>query len=178
MDNRNRSRQIRIMPLDPTFVDDAPYDPDGLMIDEIVEVSRRDSRVSARLPVSADMPITRSQRVHPVRHPVHVAAGIMVHLTGIMGYVHAYHFHGLRHREGWTGYGVRIHGARFLNVASVEEPLLLSATETSYRKVGWRIFSRYLFVFQQGEKTVYDSEQSALWFHPERIAESPSSSRA
>lgn len=159
------------MALDPAFVADAPYDAEGLMIDEILEVDPQESRVVARLPVGPDLPLTRSQRVHPVRHPIHVAAGVMVHLTGIMGYVHVYHLRGLRHAEGWAGYGVRIHNARFLNVAGVDAPLHLEATELSHRRVGWRIFARYRYRFTQQGTVVYDSEQSALWFQADRLQE-------
>lgn len=170
VDKPGATGQTDPMALDPAFVEDSPYDPDGLMIDEILQVVEAEHRIVARVPVSPHMPLTRHQRVHPVRHPIHVAAGVMVHLTGIMGFVHAYHFHGLRHREGWSGYGVRIHGARFLNVAHVDAPLHLSAREISCRKVGHRIFSRYAFEFTQDGRAVYDSEQSALWFHADRLA--------
>ena len=65
------------MPLDPAFIADCPYSPDALLIDEIVEVDREKSSVIVRMPAHAELPLTRSQRTHPVRHPQHVAG----HLT-------------------------------------------------------------------------------------------------
>ena len=101
------------MPLDPEFVADCPYGPEGLMIDEILEVDPARSLVRVRMPTHAELPITSTQRAHPVRHPRHVSGGLMVHMTGMVGFVHAYYVLGLRHHEGWIGYGVKIHHARF-----------------------------------------------------------------
>jgi hypothetical protein len=151
------------MPLDPELIADCPYGPGGLLIDDILEIEPADRRLVARMPTGPDLPITATQRVDPVLHPRHVSAGLMVHMTGIMGYVHVYHFEGLRHREGWTGYGVRIHTARFLQLAHVDRPLRLEVKEHSLRRVGPRMFGRYGFRFLQDDALVYDSEQSAVW---------------
>ncbi|HZU81894.1 MAG TPA: hypothetical protein VE987_03210, partial [Polyangiaceae bacterium] len=100
------------MPLDPAFVDDCPYGPDGLLLDEVLRIDRDAGLVVARMPTHDDLPLTRTQRAHPVRHPRHVSGGLMVHVTGIMGFLHAYYVLGLRHESGWVGYGARIHSAR------------------------------------------------------------------
>ncbi len=67
------------------------YGPGGLLIDEVLEVDRELSRVRVRMPTHADLPITREQRAHPIRHPRHVSGGLMVHMTGVAGLVHAYY---------------------------------------------------------------------------------------
>lgn len=149
--------------LDEALVADCPYGPEGIFIDEILEVDVAQRRVVARMPTCEELPLTRAQRVHPVRHPRHVAAGLMVHVTGIMGYLHLYLVEGLRHRDGWSGFGVRIHEARFSRVAHVGPPLELSVECAGSRRVGERLFSRYRFQFRQEGELFYRSEQSAVW---------------
>lgn len=116
------------MPIDPAFVADCPYGPDGLLLDEIVAVDREAGRVAARMPTHDDLPLTRTQRAHPVFHPRHVSGGLMVHMTGMLGFVHAYYVLDLRHAEGWIGYGGRIHAARFKALAQPGEPMILECT--------------------------------------------------
>jgi hypothetical protein len=156
------------MPLDPDFVADSPYGPGGLLVDEVVAVDRDAGRVVARMPVHAELPLTREQRAHPVKHPRHVSGGLMVHMTGMLGFVHAYYILDLRHAEGWIGYGGRIYGARYLALADVDAPLLLEATSTKLRRGATQIFVRYEFRFTQRDKLVYASDQSAMWM---RISE-------
>ncbi len=151
------------MPLDPAFVDDCPYGPDALLIDEILEIDSKKSQVICRMPVHADLPLTRSQRVHPTRHPRHVNGGVMVHATGVLGLVHAYYVFGLRHAEGWIGYGARIHQARFLALARPSEPLTLRGWTTRVRKSPGSIVARYGFEFLQGSTPVYEGDQTAIW---------------
>ncbi len=151
------------MALDPTFVADCPYGPGGLLIDEVLEVDPDASRVVARMPTHAELPLTREQRVHPVRHPRHVSGGLMVHMTGMLGFVHAYYILGLRHAEGWIGYGGRIYRARYLALAPPGEPLILEGRATKVRRGAKKIFAKYEFLFRQGDTTVYDSEQAAIW---------------
>ena len=151
------------MSLDPEFVADCPYGPGGLLLDRIIEVDAEAGRVVARMPVHEELPLTREQRAHPVRHPRHVSGGLMVHMTGMMGFVHAYYVLGLRHAEGWIGYGGRIYGARYLALADVGAPLVLEATSTKMRRGERQVFVRYDFRFTQRDKTVYESDQSAMW---------------
>ncbi len=65
------------MPLDQAFVDDCPYAPEALLLEEILEIDRLTGRVVAQMPVHADLPITHHQKVHPVRHPRHMSGGLM-----------------------------------------------------------------------------------------------------
>ena len=151
------------MPLDPDFVSDCPYGPGGLLIDEILEVDREASIVRVRLPTDGDLPITNTQRTHPIRHPSHVSGGLMVHLTGMVGFVHAYYVLDLRHADGWIGYGVRIHDARFSALATPGAPMVLEGQATRVRTIRDQKFARYRFVFKQNGTVVYEGDQTAAW---------------
>jgi 3-hydroxymyristoyl/3-hydroxydecanoyl-(acyl carrier protein) dehydratase len=151
------------MPLDPEFVADCFYGPDALLIDEILEIDPKKSVVRARMPTHDDLPLTRDQRTHPVRHPRHVSGALMVHMTGMMGFVHAYYVLGLRHADGWVGYGARIDRAKFVALAPPGEPLVLTCQATHVRKGAQRTLGKYAFHFEQAGKLVYESEQTALW---------------
>jgi len=152
------------MALDPDFVADCFYGPGGQLIDEILRIDAENHIVVCRMPVGAELPITREQIVHPVRHPQHVSGALMVHATGIVGFVHAYYVLGLRHAAGWVGYGARIESARFHNIAHVPgDALVLTGRVTQLRKGATRILVKYAFEFHQADKLVYQSKQTAMW---------------
>src|SRR5215471_10993389 len=98
---------------DPAFIADLPYGPEVLFFDELLEIDREKNLLRCRMPTDRPMPFVTAQRAHPVRHPRHVAGAVMVHATGMMGFVHAYYMLGLRHGKGWVGYGTHIHAAKF-----------------------------------------------------------------
>ena len=152
------------MPLDPAFVADCPYGPGGLLIDDILEIDRDASRIVASMPTHADLPITRDQRADPIRHPRHVSGGLMLHVTGMVGFAHGYHVLDLRHADGWIGYGTHIHEARFRKMARIGPPLVLACTATSVRKIRGALVVRYSFTFTQDGESVYEGDQTAL-FH-------------
>lgn len=151
------------MPIDPAFVADCPYGPGGLLLDEILTIDAAESLVRAQMPTSDELPLTREQRAHPVRHPRHVSGGLMVHMTGMVAFVHAYYVLGLRHAEGWVGYGAKINEARFKALAAPGEPLVLECKAKQVRKTDTSVFARYDFRFTQGETLVYVGDQSAVW---------------
>lgn len=151
------------MALDPAMVADCPYLPEGQLIDDVLEVDMAKSLVVCRMPTHKDLPITRTQRVHPVRHPPHVSGGLMVHATGVVGHAHAYLVLGLRHMEGWLGFGARIHNARFHSVGHLGPPLILKGWATSVRQGSTRVLARYSFEFLQEGRLVYEGDQTALW---------------
>jgi hypothetical protein len=151
------------MPLDPEFVADSPYGPGGLLLDEILEVDRECSLVVARMPTSEELPLTREQRTDPVRHPSHLNGGLLVHMTGMLGFVHAWYVLDLRHRDGWIGYGARIHSARFHALARAGAPVILRGWTTHVRRGAERILARYSFEFTQDGALVYQGDQSAMW---------------
>ena len=151
------------MPLDPDLVADCPYLPEGFLIDEILEVRKEDGFVAARMPTHEDLPLTRTQRVHPIRHPRHIAGGLIVHMTGMVSFIHIYYVLGLRHAEGWAGYGARIRSARFHALAVPGPPLRLTCKPIQLRHGGKTVLVRYAFEFFQNDTLVYDGDQTALW---------------
>ncbi|MFW5925219.1 MAG: hypothetical protein ACOCV4_03580 [Myxococcota bacterium] len=151
------------MAIDPDFAADCPYGPGGLLLDEILAVDVEASRLVARMPTHDDLPLTREQRADPVRHPRHVSGGLMVHMTGMVAFAHAYYVLGLRHADGWIGYGGRIHAARFRSLARPGEPLELECTATQVRRGATKVLARYDFRFSQADEIVYEGDQTALW---------------
>jgi hypothetical protein len=158
------------MPLDPEFVADCLYAPGGMLLDEVLTVDPAAGLVRARMPTTAELPITKEQRVHPVRHPSHVSGGLMVHMTGIVAFVHAYYVLGLRHREGWVGYGDKIYSARFHALAPPGETLVPECTAKQVRKGDTSVFARYEFRFTQKGTLVYEGDQSALWMRTQEAS--------
>ncbi|MCX5746286.1 MAG: hypothetical protein NT062_27730 [Proteobacteria bacterium] len=158
------------MPLDPAFVADCPYEPTAVLIDDIVSCDPATSTIVARLPTHDDLPLTRDQRAHPVRHPRHVAGGLMVHLTGILGFAHAYYLLELRHHDGWIGYGTHIHAGRFRRMGKIGPPMLLSCQALSVRRIRGVIVPRYRFVFTQDGEAIYEAEHSAIFTQVDQSA--------
>src|SRR5512140_1779394 len=151
------------MALDPAFIADCPYGPDALFIDDIVAVDRDAGSIIARMPTHADLPLTRDQRAHPERHPRHVAGGVILHVTGIVGFAHAYYVLGLRHADGWTGYGATVHEAKFKKLATIGEPLTLHCASTQAKKIKTTYVIRYMFRFEQRGEVVYTGDQTAIF---------------
>jgi 3-hydroxymyristoyl/3-hydroxydecanoyl-(acyl carrier protein) dehydratase len=152
------------MPLDPAFVADCPYGPGGLLLDEILKVDIEESLVVCRMPTSPELPLTREQRNHPVLHPAHVAGGLMIHMTGMVGFVHAYYVLGLRHAAGWIGYGARINSARFHAIATPDgTPIVIECKATQMRRSAASVLARYKFEFRQQDTLVYSGDQTAIW---------------
>lgn len=151
------------MALDAEFLADCPYLPSGLMIDEVVQVDREASALVARLATHDDLPLTRDQRTDPLRHPRHVNGGLMIHLTGMIGFAHAYYVLDLRHRDGWIGYGTHVHTGRFRRMGRIGPPILLSCRATSLRRIKSAIVARYDMRFTQDGGLIYEGDQSAIW---------------
>ena len=151
------------MALEPAFVADCPYGPAGLLMDDVLRIDREASLVVARMPTHDELPLTREQRAHPVRHPRHVSGGLMVHMTGMVGFAHANYVLGLRHAEGWIGYGGAIHSARFKALAKPGDPLVLECTATKVRRGNKQILGRYTLRFTQNDTLVYEGDQTAMW---------------
>jgi len=150
-------------PFDQAFLDDLPYDPEVLLMNELLEVDEAEKRVRCLWRTSPDLPLTRSQRTHPVRHPSHVAGAMMVHATGMLGFVHAYYLLGLRHHEGWVGYGTHIHKVVFRKLVPPGDDIECTCTAKRSRIGQVRHFMRYAFEFRHEGELCYESEQSAMW---------------
>jgi hypothetical protein len=147
----------------PELLADLPYDPEVLFFDELLEVDREKSLVRCRMPTDVSMPITRSQRAHPVRHPRHVAGAVMVHATGMIGFIHAYYVLDLRHRDGWIGYGTHLHNVVFRKLVEPGTPIEATCQATRTRKGKERYFVRYRIEFHHEGALCYEGDQTAVW---------------
>jgi hypothetical protein len=148
---------------DAEFMADLPYDPEVLFFDELLEIDRAKSRIRCRMPTDRPMPFVASQRVHPVLHPRHVAGAVMVHATGMLGFVHAYYLLGLRHGDGWIGYGTHIHRVVFRKLVPPGEPIEAVCEATRARLGKSRHFIRYRFEYRHQGDVCYEGDQSAVW---------------
>ena len=155
-------------PFDDEFLADLPYDPRVFFLDRLLAVDREASVVRCRMPTDRPLPLTDDQRAHDVHHPRHVAGGLMVHVTGMMGFVHAYYVLGLRHREGWIGYGTHIHDAVFRKLVVPGSPLEVSCRTVRQRLGRERHMIRYAFAFEHEGKLAYQSEQTAVWMRTDK----------
>src|SRR5262245_53097263 len=130
---------------DGAFLADLPYDPEVLFFDELLEIDAEKSRIVCRMPTDQPMPFVSAQRAHPVLHPRHVAGAVMVHATGMLGFIHAYYLLGLRHREGWIGYGTHIHRVVFRKLVEPGPPIDAPCIATRSRIGAQRHLIRYRF---------------------------------
>ncbi|MFO0567246.1 MAG: hypothetical protein U0263_16430 [Polyangiaceae bacterium] len=150
-------------PFEADFLADLPYDPSVLLFDQLLSVDRDARRVVCRMPTDRPIPFMVDQRAHPDRHPRHVAGAAMIHATGMLGFVHAYYLLGLRHSEGWIGYGTHIHSAAFRKLVPPGAPIECSCTATKVRLGRSRHIARYSFEFTHEGDVCYVGDQSAVW---------------
>ena len=151
------------MPLDPELVRDSLYEESALFFDEVLVIDRAESVIRVRMPTHADLPLTRWQRVDPVRHPRHVSGGLLVHMSAMVGYAHAFYCLDVRRADGWVGYGAIIHKVRYPHLARIGEPLELEARATHVKRGVSRVVARYAFRFEQAGLAVYQGDQTAVW---------------
>lgn len=133
------------------------------MFDALLELLPEEGRVVCRMPTHDALPLTDAQRVHPLYHPRHVAGGLLVHASGMLGFVHAYHLLGLRHHEGWIGYGTHIHNLVFRKLIEPGEPVIASCQAVRSRIGTLRHLIRYKFAMHHKGALAYESEQTAAW---------------
>ncbi len=148
---------------DAEFLADLPYSPEVLFFDQILAIDAEANMVKCRMPTDVALPLTGSQRAHPVRHPRHVAGAVMVHATGMLGFVHAYHLLGLRHHLGWVGYGTHIHRVVFRKLVTPGAPIEATCVATRVRRGKTRCILRYSFEFRHEGAICYEGDQSAVW---------------
>ena len=148
---------------DQEFLDDSPYDPSVLLLDMLLELDPDRSLVRCRMSTSPSDPFTAAQRTHPTRHPAHVSGAAIVQATASLGFVHAYYLLGLRHREGWIGYGTHIHRAVFRQLIAPGTPVDTTCIATRIRTEDDRYAIRYRFDFRADGKRAYEGDQTAFW---------------
>jgi hypothetical protein len=151
-------------PFDQDFLDDAPYDPSVLLLDTLLALDPERSLVRCRMPTQPSDPFTAAQRTHPVRHPAHVSGAALIQTTASLAFVHAYYLLGLRHRDGWIGYGTHIHRAVFRQLITPGTPVETTCIATRIRRDGDRYAIRYRFDFRAEGRRCYEGDQTALWF--------------
>ena len=145
------------------FLDSFLYREQAFLVDEIVALDREARTLHARMDTRRELPISQYQRTGP-GHPAHVSAADVVMLTGNLGCLHAWLFHGCRWDEGWTGFGNRIHRADWKRIARIGPPLELFSAESRTRTGSRRVVIRYDFRFEQEGAVVYLGDQSAMFF--------------
>ncbi len=148
---------------EPEFLNDLPYEPSVLLFDRLLEVDVEGQRVRCQMPTDTVIPFTDRQRAHHTRHPSHVAGAAMIHATGMLGFVHAYYVLGLRHGEGWIGYGTHIHRAVFRKLVPPGNPLDCECRATKVRLGRKRHIVRYDFTFLHEGECCYEGDQTAVW---------------
>jgi hypothetical protein len=156
---------------DAEFLADLPYDPSVLFFDELTEIDPARGLVRCRMPTDVPMPFVDAQRAHPALHPRHVAGAVMVHATGMLGFVHAYYLLGLRHRDGWIGYGTHIHRVVFRKLVSPGIPIDATCIATRSRLGKRRHMIRYSFEFRHEGAVCYEGDQTAVWMLVDGSAE-------
>ena len=138
------------------------YEPEPCLLEEILEIDPDESLVRLTFGSDTGQPITSSQRVGP-DHPAHVAGALMIHLTGAAGFVHAYYVLGLRHRDGWVGFGTHIHRAVFRKLITPGESFEMTCKATRVRPGAKRYMVRYDIEVRSGGARCYQGDQSAAW---------------
>ncbi|RMG09830.1 MAG: hypothetical protein D6731_18885 [Planctomycetota bacterium] len=154
-------------PCDPAemrrFLDSFLYAPEAFLVDRIDRLDGEAREVEARMETTRPLPLAALQRTEEGRHPPHVSAPELLLLTGNLGCLHAWFFHGCRWDEGWAGFGNRIHRADFKRLVRLGPPLDLHSRETRCRVGPRRVVLRYEFTFRQEGEVVYWGDQSAIF---------------
>ena len=153
-------------PYDPAemrrFLDTFSYREQAFLVDEVLKIDPEARFIEARMDTTRELPFARLQRVDP-GHPAHVNAGELLQVTGSLGCMHAWFFHGCRWEQGWAGFGCRIHRADFKSLALLGPPLRLESRETRTRVGPKRIVIRCEFHFWQADTLVYVGDQTAMF---------------
>lgn len=145
------------------FVDTFFYGPGAFLVDEVTFADPNDGVLEARIDTTRHMPYTAEQRGDPKLHPRHVNGGDLLTITGNLGCLHAFFFHGCRWDEGWVGFGAKIYRADFKNLARIGPPVTCRSVEMQKKRMSDRLIIRFDFEMKQGDKLVYQSEQSAIF---------------
>lgn len=150
------------------FLDTFLYREEAFLIDEIVTMDAEQGLIEARMDTLRPLPFAAAQRTS-ANHPGHVSGAEVIMITGGLGCMHAWFFHGCRWDEGWAGFGNRIHRADFKQLARLGPPLELSSRETRRRVGPKRVLLRYEFEFKQEGKVVYVGDQTAMFFRDQPL---------
>lgn len=146
------------------FLETFLYREEAFLISEVTKLDSDERSIEAWLDTKTFLPMASLQRTSE-EHPAHVSVAELMMLTGSLGCMHAWFFHGCRWDEGWSGFGSRIHRADFKSLAAIGPPLRLESKETRTRIGAERLVIRYEFHFWQDEdRLVYYGDQTAMFF--------------
>lgn len=145
-----------------SFLDAYLYDEAAFLVDEVTRMEKSPGLVEARMDTTRALPYAALQRTGPY-HPAHVSGSDLLALTGNLGCLHAWFFHGCRFDRGWTGFGNRIHRADFKKLARIGPPLELESRELRTRVGAERVVIRFAFHFRQEGELVYVGDQTAMF---------------
>lgn len=144
------------------FLETFLYREDAFLVDEVVSMDAKARTMEARLDTTRPLPFAAQQRVD-ANHPAHVSGPELLMVTGSLGCMHAWFFHGCHWDEGWAGFGNRVHRADFRQLALIGPPLRLASRETKTRVGPRRVVIRYEFHFWQDDALVYHGDQTAMF---------------
>ena len=144
------------------FLDTFLYQGGAFLVDEVLTLDPHEAAITGRMDTARPLPFSALQRTS-AEHPAHVAAAELLQITGSLGCLHAWFFHGCRWDEGWAGFGSRIHRADFKHLARIGPPLELASRETRSRVGSQRVVLRFEFHFTQEGRLVYRGDQSAIF---------------
>ncbi len=148
------------MGLPDDFEEQSLYTSDQWYVHDLIEVDEH--RVVAVTDTTKIGAIVEAQKPWPGQ-PKHVPGIVMVQITGTLGNLHAVYGLHLKMTEGWVGFGTNIHEARFRNIGTVGPPMKVTLEVQRMRRLKGQVFGTYTFVFEQGEKPIYQSKQTAIW---------------
>jgi hypothetical protein len=151
------------------FLDTLLYTEAAVLIDEITALDRDTHRIEAILDTTRPLPFAACQRTGPT-HPGHVSGAELLMVTGSLGCLHAWFFHGVRWDAGWAGFVNRVHRADLKRLAIIGPPIELASCETRTRVGTSRIVLRYDFEFRQAGEVVYKGDQSAMFVKERSLA--------
>lgn len=154
------------------FLDTYMYGEQAFLVDELVSIDAETRSIEAVFDTRRALPFAGWQRTGP-GHPAHVAAGEIVMITGTLGCLAAWFFHGCRWDEGWTGFGSRIHRADFRHLVRIGPPLRLLSRETHARVGTRRIVVRAEYRFWQDGSLAYAGDQTAMFLKDAELAPPP-----
>jgi len=138
------------------------YREEAFFVDEVLAMDVDAGAIEARFDTARPLPFVALQRVGPA-HPAHVSGPELLMVTGSLGFLHAWFFHGCRWDEGWAGFGNRVHRADFKQLVRIGPPLRLLSRETRSRVGNRRVVLRFEFRFWQEDSLVYVGDQTAMF---------------
>ncbi|MEW6444067.1 MAG: hypothetical protein AB1640_24240 [bacterium] len=156
---------MELLCFDEDFLRGFPYVRNGFFLDRLLEADPGEKRVTCEMETTKTFPLVAEQRNHPVLHPPHLPGGVILHLTGMVGFVAARILLGIRFDEGWSGYGSRVHRAEFKRLVRLGPPVRLEGRITSDRRRGNMAIVRYEFRFTQESLLFYFGDQTAVYRH-------------